>query len=207
MTRRRTSAAFGISVLAGTAFATRVVLNDAGRRDRIVRTARIWRLTVRRAAHFGVHQGAGCRVPTAERRRELDEHIQDQDRRRRRPRARQHEGRHHEGGPDDVVHPRRPAADRRRPRWPRCRPTCRRCRRRLRRRCRARRTRPRSPRHLPRVGRASGRRGLDRAGAPRGDPRRAHRRRQGAISRHRYGDRQRPRQRRAALRDVELRSR
>ena len=36
--------------------------------------------------------------------------VRDQVGRGRRPRARQHEGRHHEGGPDDVVHRRGPAA-------------------------------------------------------------------------------------------------
>jgi hypothetical protein len=39
-----------------------------------VRTARIWRLTVRRAAHFGFTKARGA-AATAERRRELDEHF------------------------------------------------------------------------------------------------------------------------------------
>lgn len=73
--KRRRAAALGASAVGGLGYVgARLTLRDAGRRDRIVRTARIWRLTVRRAAHFGLTKARGA-TATAERRRQLDEQF------------------------------------------------------------------------------------------------------------------------------------
>jgi predicted unusual protein kinase regulating ubiquinone biosynthesis (AarF/ABC1/UbiB family) len=58
----------GIPLLAATA-AAGAVLRDEARRDRIRRTARVWRLTARRSAHFAVVRVRGARASDEERAR------------------------------------------------------------------------------------------------------------------------------------------
>lgn len=64
MRRRRV----GIPLLAGAA-AAGAVLRDEGRRDRIRRTARVWRLTARRSAHFALVRVRGARADEEQRAR------------------------------------------------------------------------------------------------------------------------------------------
>ena len=56
MSRRRR---LGIPLLAGAAVAGAAFADEA-RRDRLRRTARVWRLTARRAAHYGVVKVSGA---------------------------------------------------------------------------------------------------------------------------------------------------
>ena len=55
----------------GAAVVARQVLADRDRREQLRRQARIWRLTARRAAHFGVTKARGVGATDA-RRAELD---------------------------------------------------------------------------------------------------------------------------------------
>ena len=64
MRRRR----LGLPLAAGAAVAG-VAIADRGRRDRARRTARVWRLTARRAAHFAVVKARGARATEAQRAR------------------------------------------------------------------------------------------------------------------------------------------
>src|SRR3990170_4081348 len=64
MRRRR----LGIPLIAGAAVAG-AALRDGARRDRIRRTARVWRLTARRSAHWGVVKLRGARATEEERAR------------------------------------------------------------------------------------------------------------------------------------------
>lgn len=61
MPRRLTAVAASVG-LAGAAAATGAVLADADRRHRLARSARVWRLTTRRAAHFAVVKIRGARA-------------------------------------------------------------------------------------------------------------------------------------------------
>jgi predicted unusual protein kinase regulating ubiquinone biosynthesis (AarF/ABC1/UbiB family) len=63
----------GIPLLAGAAAAT-AALRDEDRRDRIRRTARVWRLTARRSAHYAVVRARGVRA-TEEERARLEERF------------------------------------------------------------------------------------------------------------------------------------
>jgi predicted unusual protein kinase regulating ubiquinone biosynthesis (AarF/ABC1/UbiB family) len=61
MTGRRAAVAAGASAAAVTAAAgTAVLLRDDGRRERLRRSARVWRLTARRAAHWAVVRVRGA---------------------------------------------------------------------------------------------------------------------------------------------------
>jgi predicted unusual protein kinase regulating ubiquinone biosynthesis (AarF/ABC1/UbiB family) len=74
MGRRRRAVAAGALVTTVAGAASAVALRHPGRRDRVVRTARVWRLTMRRGAAFGVLKVRGAAADEA-RRRELEEQF------------------------------------------------------------------------------------------------------------------------------------
>jgi predicted unusual protein kinase regulating ubiquinone biosynthesis (AarF/ABC1/UbiB family) len=67
MGRKAAASLAGLAV--ATAAGAGVVLADRDRRDRLQRTARVWRLTARRAAHWGVVRARGARASEEERAR------------------------------------------------------------------------------------------------------------------------------------------
>ena len=69
MLRRR----LGLPLLAGAAVVG-AALRDGGRRERLRRTARVWRLTARRSAHFAIVKARGARA-TEEQRARLEERF------------------------------------------------------------------------------------------------------------------------------------
>ena len=73
MNRRRLIGATGL-VLGVAGAATGVALRDPGRRNRLDRSVRIWRLTARRGAHFAVVKVRGVAADEA-RRRQLEEQF------------------------------------------------------------------------------------------------------------------------------------
>ena len=104
---RRLAATSLAGGLVAAAVAGGIALADADRRNRLHRSARVWRLTARRSAHYAVVKVRGARADE-ERESGPRAAVRDPHRRGRRPRAGQHEGRHHEGGPADRLHRRRP---------------------------------------------------------------------------------------------------
>ncbi len=75
MARRVALVVAGVGVGVGAAaLATGLVLADEHRRERLRRSARVWRLTARRMAHLGVVKVRGVRADEA-RRAELDAHF------------------------------------------------------------------------------------------------------------------------------------
>ncbi len=72
--RRTTLAVASIGAMAGAAAAAGAALADPVRRNRAERTARVWRLTARRSAHWGVVKVRGARLDD-ERRAALEEQF------------------------------------------------------------------------------------------------------------------------------------